>query len=239
MGGSVLALAVVMVTARWRLRQQAIRRSMAEREFAAILAERNRVAREIHDTLAQGLGAISIQLELTKSDLDTNAIGAKNHVEQAHKLVRQSLSDARDAIWNMRSQVLETGDLCLALHGILAQMVQGSAVKSELKIQGQARRLPPVTENALLRIGQEAITNAVKHARARAVMVHLAFVDGIVRLSVQDDGQGFQVDNSSPRRGGFGILGMRERASQVHGEFDIKSRPGNGTIVMVTVPAPI
>lgn len=237
-GGLLLAVAAVIGVAQRRLREQAQQRALAEAEFSAILAERNRMAREIHDTLAQGLGAISMQLELMKSGLPPESGAAAQHLGQAQKLVRDSLADARNSIWNMRSQVLETGDLPSALTDILQQLSGDTGVTGRLRVAGRARRLPPVTENNLLRIGQEAITNAVKHAHAKQLDVELEFADKEVSVRVRDDGRGFNPDRPPAGEGGFGLLGMRERADQMQGQFAVQSQPGRGTEVRVTVTVP-
>ncbi len=235
---SLLVAGAVIALARRRLQKQAAQRKMAEAEFAAILAERNRVAREIHDTLAQGLGAISLHLGLAEKQLGNAANGVKKHLELAHAVTRASLADARNAIFDMRSQVLENGDLPCALEGILHQMTDGTGVRSRMEVLGRARRLPPILENALLRIGQEAITNAEKHAQARQIEVSLEFADKEVRLSVKDDGCGFEADQLPPGNGSFGLVGMRERAQQLQGDLVVNSRPGDGTEVQFTAPAP-
>ena len=235
-GALLLTVAGVVLAARRRLREQAARRAMAEAEFSAILAERNRMAREIHDTLAQGLVATSVQLELVKSDLPSAPESVVRHLEQAHQLVRSSLQEARNSIWNMRSQVLESGDLGSALDGILKQLSDGSGVKVKMLVTGKSRRLPPVTENNLLRVGQEAITNATRYARARNIEVTLDFTEKQVRLTVKDDGVGFDATKPPPGEGGFGLVGMRERAEHLHGDFKIQSAAGQGTAIMLSVP---
>jgi signal transduction histidine kinase len=235
-GGLLLVVAIVMSVARRRLREKTIERARAEAEFTAILAERNRMAREIHDTLAQGLGAISMQLELVKGELSPDTNGAGKHLEQARRLVRDSLADARNSIWNMRSQVLETGDLASALSGILRQLAGGTNVEAHIRVIGEPRRLPPVTENNLLRIGQEAITNAMKHAHPRHLSVELEFAGKEVHLRVTDDGKGFNTAAPSTGRSGFGLMGIRERTDELHGALTLESRPGDGTQLTLVVP---
>jgi len=236
-GLSLLAAGLVMWRVRRHLREEAAHRAQAESEFAAILAERNRLAREIHDTLAQGLGAISLHLELVKNQPGHDWEGAKKHIEIAHDVARAGLVEARNAIWNMRSQVLENGDLASALKNMLSQMTHGDLVKARFEVTGQSRRLPPVTENSLLRIGQEAITNAQTHARAGHIEVKLEFADNRVQLRVKDDGCGFDLNCPPPSAGCFGLVGMRERATQVGGDLMVRSRPGEGTEIVLTVPA--
>ena len=235
-GGSLLATAVVMWVARQRLREQDNRRAMAEAEFAAILSERNRMAREIHDTLAQGLAATSVQLRLAKKQCSNPADGAAQYIDAAQQLVRESLEEARNSIWNMRANVLENSDLAGALEGILKQLSDGSGVQTIFEVTGKARRLAPVVENNLLRAGQEAITNATKHARARRIAVNLDFAEKQLRLAVRDDGRGFNAAAPPPGEGGFGLVGIRERAAQLKGELSIRSAPGEGTEISLSVP---
>jgi signal transduction histidine kinase len=233
---SLLAVAVVMWVARQRLREQDNRRAMAEAEFAAILSERNRLAREIHDTLAQGLVATSVQLRLAKKQCSDPTTAVAQCIDAAQQLVRGSLEEARNSIWNMRAHVLENNDLAGALEGILKQLSDGSGVQTTFEVTGKARRLAPVVENNLLRLGQEAITNATKHSRAKRIAVILDFTERQFCLAVRDDGQGFNAAAPPPGDGGFGLVGMRERAAQLKGELSIHSAPGQGTEVSLRVP---
>jgi signal transduction histidine kinase len=235
LGVVAVALLVVFLIARHRLRQQAVARMKSEAEFAAVWNERNRMAREMHDTLAQGLSAISMQLEVVKRQLPPEA-KAREPLEVARRLARANMTEARNAIWNVRSQVLETGDLATALGDILRNLTEGTETRGGLRVRGKLRRLPPVTENNLLRIGQEAITNAVKYAQAKNILVALDFEARQLRLSVSDDGKGFNVQSPPPSEGGFGLTGMRERAAQLHAEFSVVSEPGEGTIVTQALP---
>jgi signal transduction histidine kinase len=236
-GAVLLVLVLVFLTARHRLRQQALARMKSEAEFAAVLNERNRMAREMHDTLAQGLSAISMQLEVVKRQLPAEA-PARAPLDVARELARANMTEARNAIWNVRSQVLETGDLATALKDILQHLTEGTETRGELRVRGSMKRLAPVTENNLLRIGQEAITNAAKYAQAKSILVALDFEARQMRLSVSDDGKGFNVQSPPPSEGGFGLTGMRERAEQLHAEFSVTSEPGEGTIVTLVLPLP-
>jgi signal transduction histidine kinase len=235
-GGLLLVTGVVALLARRRLNEQERQRAMAEAEFTAILSERNRVAREIHDTLAQGLVATSVQLRLAKKTSGSSPESLAQHLDAAQQLVRSSLEEARKSIWNMRSQVLETGDLASALQGILKQMADGSELKTAFEIKGQARRLAPVIESNLLRMGQEAITNAAKHAQAKNLQVRLEFGEKQFCLVVADDGKGFDPASPPPSDGGFGLVGMRERAAELKGELKVRSSPGQGTEIKFAVP---
>ena len=235
-GGSVLVAGIVSLLARRRLRDQAHRRAMAEAEFAAILSERNRVAREIHDTLAQGLAATSVHLRLAKKNANGSSQAVEHHLNVAQQLVQDSLKEARTSIWNMRSQVLETGDLAAALKGILQQMADGTDLKINFQAVGRARRLAPMLENNILRIGQEAISNAIRHAEAKSVSVNLVFGEKHFRLNVEDDGRGFDPAKPPPGDGGFGLVGMRERTTHINGQLEIRSSPGHGTELTLQIP---
>lgn len=233
---AVGSVAVVTLASRRRLKDQEHRRAMAETEFTAILSERNRVAREIHDTLAQNLGAISIQLELARTHAAEISVPALDHIGAAHQLARAALADARESIWNMRSHILEQCDLGEALEGILVRMTEGTGVTPNLRVDGIRRRLPPVVENNLLRIGQEAITNTSKYAKPTHIDVTLAFEGRTVRLTVEDDGVGFLMGSKPTEdRRSFGLVGIKERAELLGGTAEIRSAPGHGTRVIVTV----
>ncbi len=233
---AVGVVAMVMLASRRRLKEQEHRRAMAEAEFTAILSERNRVAREIHDTLSQSLGAISVQLELARVHANEISPPARTHLGAALKLTRGALAEARESIWNMRSQVLEKGDLGEALQGILKQITDGTDVRAQMVVEGARRRLPPVVENNLLRIGQEAITNASRHASPTRIDVTLTFERRRVHLIVQDDGAGFTPEEQpTAGRRSFGLVGMKERAELLGGSVEIQSSRGQGTRIAVTV----
>jgi signal transduction histidine kinase len=236
-GGLMLVSGVIMTLARHRLKEQGRQRAMAESEFAAILAERNRLAREIHDTLAQGLVATSVQLRLARKQSTGAPPALQQHIDSAQQLVQSSLQEARNSIWNMRSQVLEHHDLAAALEGILRQMANGTEVQTQFEVAGQLRRLAPVLENNLLRVGQEAITNATKHAHASRIQVKMDFGDAQFTMTVSDNGCGFDPAKSrSAGLGGFGLVGMRERISALQGKLTVHSQPGQGSEIQVVVP---
>ena len=236
LSGLLLASSIVTLLARRRLNEQSRQRAMAEAEFAAILAERNRMAREIHDTLAQGLVATSVQLRLAKKQATGAPDPLNQYLDTAQQLVRGSLEEARNSIWNMRSQVLETGDLSGALKNILKQMAEGTELKTSFETTGRVRRLAPVVENNCLRVGQAAITNATKHAQAKEIKVRLDYDEKFLRLIVTDDGRGFDPAQLSRSEGGFGLVGMRERATGMKATLDIRSAAGQGAEIQLCVP---
>lgn len=230
----LLLLFGAILTARLRHLKQVRARMMAEAEFSAMLNERNRIARDIHDTLAQGLAAISVNLDLAQIRMPEES-NAQEPLGEARTLARSSLAHVRSTIWKMRSQVLETGDLATALGGILKTMHGGDHIKSELRVVGLPRRLAPVTENNILRIGQEAITNAARHAQAKHIEVVLSFEERSLRLSITDDGKGFDPSQPPKSNGGFGLIGMRERAVIVRGKLTVSSEVGKGTTITLEV----
>jgi ligand-binding sensor domain-containing protein/signal transduction histidine kinase len=222
----------LLAFAAYRLRVRRI-----EREFAAVLAERNRLAREIHDTLAQGFTGISVQLELVKRLLERAPQVAQTHLEQAQSLARASLAEARRSVWDLRSPALESHDLPAALKETAQRLTAGTPVQARVEVSGVYRRLSRAIEDHLLRIGQEALTNAIKHAQASRVELQLAFEPQRLRFSVRDDGRGFDTAAvPSQADGHFGLLGMRERVAQLGGSLALNSRPNEGAEVVIEIP---
>jgi len=204
-------------------------------QFAAVMVERGRIAREIHDTLAQGFVGIGVQLETAAKMQPISAEQAREHLDRARILVRSSLADARRTVWALRSETLEKHDLAGALDLVARQLSGDHDVK--VRVSGPRRRLPAEVENNLLRIGQEALANAARHAHADEISVDLRFGEGVVRLSVRDDGCGFDVEHAAQATSGhFGLAGIRERVHNLGGELNLLSRPGQGSEVVVEVP---
>ena len=210
---------------RWRVTQ-------VEAQFNAVLAERNRIAREIHDTLAQGFVAVSLQLELLGRKLENAPDNVKDLVRQAREMVQSSLEEARRSIWELRSQGSEAADFRARLSKMAAEVTQRSGVKVQFQVLGTYRTLPENIENELLKIGQEAVTNVVRHAQASQLKIDLAYEGKKVRMTILDDGRGFAgAVNSSGPEGHFGLRGMRERAAQIGADLHVKSQVGEGTQV--------
>ena len=203
------------------------------RAFEAVLAERGRFAREIHDSLAQGLTSISLQLECVRDELPADTAAAR-HVENARGLVRDSLKEARRTVWNLRPLALGETDLVTALQRFAANLSGDGGISFSQQIEGTPRPLPPSHEDTLLRIGQEALTNAVRHASATEIRQTLRFGPGWVTFIVKDNGQGFDVLSRIGK--GFGLNGMNERLAALGGSLSIDSRPGHGTEVSATLP---
>jgi signal transduction histidine kinase len=238
---TILALCItgVIIIAKTRLEKQRLERRQAETEFAAILQERNRLAREIHDTLAQDISGISAQLEVARKKLPVGSEAALTHLKLAHDTARNSLQEARRTIWNMRSQVLENRDLGAALTDLLEQESRNAGITPNAIIHGETRRLPSAIENDLLRVGQEAIHNAIRHARPTHVTLELTYARKCVLLAVKDDGCGFsQKIVQSPGEGDahFGLKGMEERVRRNGGQMKVHTVPGHGTEIKIELP---
>jgi signal transduction histidine kinase len=231
--GFVTLLLAGIVFAVYTMRIRAIRS-----QFDAILAERNRIAREIHDTLAQGFVGVSVQLELTAHLLaQSHVLEASQQVDRTRELVREGLADARRSIWDLRA-----GDTNATLPMRLTRLVEQSAterLKADVEIGGTYRALSPNIENEVFRIVQEALANAVRHSAATRVSLRLRYHPNELTVTVSDNGSGFHAtDTSLPAKGHFGLQGMRERANQIGGRLNVKSSPNSGTTVTLAVPLP-
>jgi ligand-binding sensor domain-containing protein/signal transduction histidine kinase len=222
---------------RWRVLE-------VEARWAAVLRERSRIAREIHDTLAQGFVGISVQLELmaqmlkgvrTPGTAKPEADQIDHQIEQMRAQVQASLADARTSIWDLRSAGSSAQDLPARMSRTSTQLAAGSSTKVYLQVKGTYRPLARKMEEELLRIGQEAVANALRHARATRVDVELVYAPGQVSLHVDDDGCGF-LPETNGLEGHYGLRGMRERAQEIAAALSLDSAPGAGTRVRVEVP---
>ncbi len=199
---------------------------------AAILKERTRMARDIHDTLAQGFTGVIVQLDAAVEALrDEEPEGAARHIGRARDLARESLSEARRSVHALRQQALEKAAFPDALKAIIQNATAGTSLHASFQLEGEPCELAPSVEENLLRIGQEALTNALKHAHAGEFRARLSFDSGAVCLELRDNGDGFVVDGV--QGGGFGLIGMKERAEQIEATLTICSEPGAGTRIVV------
>lgn len=211
---------------------------LAERaKSSAVSDERNRMAREVHDTLAQGFTAIVLQLEAAEDALGDSAEDARAHLLQARRLARESLDEARRSVLAMRPHALDQRDLTAALAFLASQTVSWSGVEVAYRVRGTPSTLSPEVETNLLRIAQEALANAVEHGKARRTQMELHFAEGNVRLRLEDDGEGFTVRSVEEANQGFGLISMRERAERIGGRLTINSQRGKGTRIDVLVRA--
>ncbi len=201
---------------------------------AGMLAERHRLAGEIHDTLAQGFTSIVTLVQAAETGLDPAAIEVRRHLDMALATARDNLAEARALVGALTPVRLKDSNLGDALHRVAEAIGAETGIRARAEIAGAVRPLPTAAEVVLLRICQEALANVRKHAAARTVRVDLCYADGMVSLQVSDDGCGFVAAGAT---GGYGLRGMRERVTQVHGRLEVTSTPGAGTRLRAEVPA--
>src|SRR5436190_11872117 len=202
---------------------------------AAILKERTRMARDIHDTLAQGFTGVIVQMEAAEEALmEEDPENAVRHVRRARKLARESLGEARRSVHALRPQALDKAGFADALKAIIKNRTAGTSLRTDFHLDGEPRHLPANVEECFLRIGQEALSNALKHAHPTEFQARLAFDSNAVRLELYDNGKGFVVDRVND--GGIGLLGMKERAEQIGATLKISSEPGVGTKITAISP---
>ncbi|MEU6999836.1 sensor histidine kinase [Nonomuraea sp. NPDC046570] len=202
---------------------------------AGVLGERQRMAREIHDTVAQGLTAILTQLEAADSVIDDVA-ATRSRLDTVRILARESLTEARRSVQALRPAPLDEAQFAAALHDIAAKWSRSAGVPAAVSVTGEPRPLHAEVEITLLRVAQEALANVGKHASATRVGLTLSYMEDVVALDVRDDGAGF-----TPREAGcsdgFGLIAMRQRVTRLAGDFAIETAPGQGTGISATVPA--
>ena len=228
--GMVVALAaLVLLILRWRL-------YLTRQGFEAIMAERNRIAREIHDTLAQGYVGVSVQLEVLDELVKRQRVeAAAQQLQNLKALVRDGLEDARRSIWALRSHDSREQTLPVRLKRLAEKA--DKALRTTVDIHGATRVLGPEVEDELLRIAQEAVQNVHKHARAQHLALRLEYDESTVVLTITDDGQGFpaRLQGRVPLSpaGHYGLTGMQERAEGMGAKMEILSEPGKGTTIRV------
>jgi signal transduction histidine kinase len=253
--GVLIALGIVIFTvmfsyafSRWMVRviEQSLERAelisqlestraelAAAHHEAGVLAERHRLAGEIHDTLAQGFTSIVTLLQAAGTSLPPGADAARRHVDLALATARENLAEARTLVGALSPAPLESGSLAEAVRRVADATGAEVGVQVRSEVTGTARRLPMGTEVVLLRVCQEALANVRKHAAAHQVAVRLSYADGAARLTIVDDGAGFDPELITT---GYGLRGMRDRVAQVGGTIQVTSAPGTGTQVCAEVP---
>lgn len=222
---------VTLALENWRL--------MEEAKQAGVLQERQRLAHEIHDTIAQGLISIVTHLEAAEQALPQEKPPTLlPHFEHARRTARESLTQARRVVNDLRPQALEEAPFLDAIRRVVTRCSAENGIAAELHITGESQTLHPQIEITLLRATQEALANVQKHAHASQVTVTFSYMEDCIVLDVQDDGIGFNYSpsESGTTSGGFGLTAMRERVSQWHGQLLIESAPGEGTTLVIQVP---
>ena len=230
----VTLCAAAVVGAAWGLHR--IRLRQLRHQFNAVLAERARFARDVHDTLAQGFTAILLHLESVSATLSTAPEVARHHVDRVRQTARRSLVEARRSVWDLRRSASENGSLVAALADFAAEAKTRSPAVVEIRSRGPVRPISDDVEHELVRLAQEAVTNAMHHAGARAIRIGIIYHRDAIRLTVSDNGRGFEPSLEPASPGHFGLLGMRERTQRLRGRLTLRSRPGRGTVVSIRVP---
>jgi signal transduction histidine kinase len=230
-GGAVLLVAGWA----WMLRRKVAEQSqIIERQTAnrATLEERQRIARELHDTLEQELSGVAILLDTSFHQIEAGDAQSKRSLDLARQLLRHSREESRSTIRDLRSVAIEQMGLVGAIAAILRPMVESAGMVFEFATDGKVQTLPGSVEAAFLRIAHEAVANAVKHSGARRVAVRMAFGAEEVTLEVGDNGAGFSVENAAgASTGHFGLMGMRERALRIAATLRVDGQDGLGTRV--------
>lgn len=228
----VVLLGVTLLS--YFLARRNLRLSAEMRERHAVAAERTRLARDLHDTLEQGLTGIHFQLHSIGPSGDEASPATQKRLSTVRTLVDQCHAEIRRSIWELRAGALEHFDLAEALKRNATVLANGSNIRVDVQTSRAKVKPPPLIEDNLFRIGQEALTNAIKHSNASEVRIRLEILSTGASLSISDDGDGFEA--SKVPAGHFGLLGMRERASRIGGTLAISSRPGAGSTILVEVP---
>jgi signal transduction histidine kinase len=210
------------------LHRRKVRQAVAR--HAVVLNERLRMSREIHDTLGQGFAAISAQLEIVSEKLSQSPADALKHLDLAKRFCADFFAEARWLIRSLRNLSLEKTTLADTLRKDLKQFTAGTECKTEFRVSGEPAALLEEVESNLLRIGREAINNAVNHGHPDHIWVDIEFQPRSVTLKVTDDGCGFDPSQVQPQADlRLGLVGMRERASQIRGALSVESAPGKGS----------
>jgi|HigsolmetaAR202D_1030399.scaffolds.fasta_scaffold00088_4 signal transduction histidine kinase len=203
-------------------------------EQLAVSRERNRLARELHDTLAHSLSAVAVQLEAVRSLWARDPEKAQSLLDSSLLATRNGLNEARRALQSLRASPLEDLGLVLALRRLAETCAERAGLQLHVQLPERDSELPPDIEQCIYRVAQEGLENVIRHAEARNLRLCFGVTDDLARLTIQDDGCGFQLDRAAKPQH-FGLQGMRERSRLVGGEFEISTQPGQGTRLELTV----
>jgi ligand-binding sensor domain-containing protein/signal transduction histidine kinase len=228
-------IALMWLLYRYRLRTV---RKRIETRLLTVVAERTRIAREIHDTVAQSLASISVLSEACRQLIHGSPQVLEQQITAVRDLANSTTVEARRLIQNLRPQQLEQSDLPSAIEKVRSQAIREHQADIAFRVSGVVSQLPETLENELFRIFQEGLTNSVKHSGATQIKIELQYLRSTISLRIADNGHGMNVSTqTSSSRPHFGIQGMRERTQALGGNFVFKSSPGSGTELIITVPA--
>jgi signal transduction histidine kinase len=231
-GAALVAMLMFAGWGAWRLRVRRVRE-----QYDLVLAERARMGREIHDTLLQSLVGVALQFNEVGSQLDESARPVKREFERLRRQVERCIREARQSILDLRSPMEMTEDLGTAIRQAIEKQTRHTNVEFDLVVSGTSRVAAPRVRQQLLRIAQEAVTNATRHAEATQIRLELVYDENSVALRVTDNGRGF--DPMKPvftPDDHWGLANMKERADQIGAEFRLTSSPGRGTEIETVVP---
>jgi len=206
-----------------------------ERE-AAVLEERNRIGRDIHDSLAQGFTGVILQCQAAAAALPADVAAATAHLARARDLARASLEEARRSVWALRPSALGREGLAAAVERLAREITAGTGIAVRAEMEGAIVELPEAVDVELRGVAREAIVNAVRHAEAREIRTSVRYGPGVVAVEIGDDGRGAAAMTAASSEPGFGATSLRERVSRIGGRLTVDSRPGEGTRVRVEVP---
>lgn len=240
-GGAVLTVVLLTLCLYLFNELTRTRSQLAARERqAGVQDERQRIAGDVHDTLTQGLASVVMLLEAALASVRENRPDAARRIEEAASTAREGLRDVRRLVWDLRPESLEGGTLGQALSRITADLAHQTGLAARTVISGEPRPLSPQTEVVALRVAQEALANARRHARAREVTLTLSYLEDGLAVDVQDDGVGFDASRLAgvpAPGGGLGLIAMRERVEALGGTLSVEGIPGEGTTVAAHLPA--
>ncbi len=221
-----------------QLKVEMTARKESELQFRAVLTERTRLAQELHDTLEQTMTGIALQLDMVANLFTRSADNALYHLKLARNLMRQSQVDLRRSVWGLRNRTTEPFSLTNALGTSCRQIANGAGIKIEIATTGDIYSLSEIAEENLLRIGQEAVTNIVKHSGATRAKIELEYQPQKVLMQITDNGKGFTPETcAGPKDGHFGLLGITERTERLGGQVQVTSSPDSGVTIKVEIPA--
>ena len=232
-----LLLLSLLIATGWAVYQARV--NQIRSRFGFVLQERARLAREIHDTLLQAFVGISSQLDVVEMRIPKDASAARRSLDLARRMAQHSLTEARRSVLDLRTNSPEDHDLGSALRSGVSMWTAGSEVRLDVDVNGESEGLPEEVAHHVLRIAQEGVTNAMKHAGASKLALSLCVEAKLLKLEVRDNGRGFEPDTAfTSSNGHFGLIGMRERAERLGGELRVESHTGAGTTLDLTVPLP-
>lgn len=235
---ALIGAAAAVITAAIHRRRHALEQDALKDRYEATMAERSRIAQDLHDTLLQGFVGVTLQIKAAESALPAKPEAAAETLRVVQRLARESLREARERVWDMHQTAGMNLDLPAALESIAKERAAGTGIEITSVVSGDRRRLDLWLEDAALRMGREAVANAIKHAEADRIEIAVTFSAANIRVEIKDDGRGFSLEEAEEarRQGHFGLSGLRERALSLGGSVDVGRRAEGGSLVAFDLP---